>query len=32
LFEGESVRDQAPAVRKQLSGITADRKDELAGA
>lgn len=32
LFEGESVRDQAPAVREQLSDITAECKDELAGA
>ena len=32
LFEGESVRDQAPEVREQLSRITADCKDELAGA
>ena len=32
LFEGDTVRDQAPAVREQLSGITAICKDELAGA
>jgi uncharacterized membrane-anchored protein YhcB (DUF1043 family) len=32
LFEGESVKDQAPKVRKQLSEITATCKDELAGA
>lgn len=31
LFEGESAKDQAPAVREQLSGITATCKDELAG-
>ena len=29
LFDGESVRDQAPVVREQLAGITADCKDEL---
>jgi uncharacterized protein (DUF3084 family) len=31
LFEGDSARDQAPAVREQLSGITSTCKDELAG-
>jgi chromosome segregation ATPase len=31
LFEGDSPEDQAPAVRKQLSSITATCKDELAG-
>ena len=31
LFEGESADDQAPAVRAQLSDITAACKDELAG-
>ena len=29
LFEGDTVRDQAPAVREQLSAITATCKDEL---
>ena len=32
LFEGDTARDQAPAVREQLSDITAICKDELAGA
>ena len=32
LFEGDTARDQAPAVREQLSAITATCKDELAGA
>jgi hypothetical protein len=31
LFEGVSVREQAPAVRKQLSSITAECKSALAG-
>ena len=31
LFEGESARDQAPAVREQLAGVTATCKDNLAG-
>lgn len=31
LFEGDSAQDQAPAVREQLSSITATCKDELAG-
>jgi DNA repair exonuclease SbcCD ATPase subunit len=31
LFEGDSVQDQAPAVREQLSGVTATCKDHLAG-
>lgn len=31
LFEGDSARDQAPAVREQLAGVTATCKDELAG-
>ena len=31
LFEGESVRSQAPAVMKQLQGIAADCKTALAG-
>ena len=31
LFEGDSPRDQAPAVREQLTGVTATCKDELAG-
>lgn len=31
LFEGESVRAQAPAVREQLAGITADCKAAFAG-
>ena len=29
LFDGESVRDQAPVVREQLAGITADCKEAL---
>jgi hypothetical protein len=32
LFEGESVRDQAAAVKEQLSGIAADCKAALEGA
>ena len=32
LFEGDTAREQAPAVREQRSGITAICKDELAGA
>jgi uncharacterized protein YoxC len=32
LFEGDTVQDQAPAVREQLSAVTATCKDELAGA
>jgi DNA repair exonuclease SbcCD ATPase subunit len=31
LFEGDSPEDQAPAVRDQLSSITATCKDALAG-
>jgi len=31
LFEGDNASDQAPAVREQLSAITATCKDELAG-
>ncbi len=31
LFEGDNPSDQAPAVREQLSAITATCKDELAG-
>jgi uncharacterized membrane-anchored protein YhcB (DUF1043 family) len=31
LFEGDSVRAQAPAVREQLQGITADCKSALGG-
>ena len=31
LFEGDSARDEAPAVREQLAGITATCKDDLAG-
>jgi chemotaxis protein histidine kinase CheA len=30
LFEGDSVRDQAPVVREELAGITAACKDQLA--
>ena len=32
LFAGESVKDQAPAVRKQLDAITGDCKAALAAA
>jgi hypothetical protein len=32
LFEGESARDQATAVRDELSRITAICKDRLAAA
>ena len=32
LFEGESVRDQAAAVRKQFASITTDCKGALADA
>ena len=31
LFEGQSARDQAPAVREQLTEVTALCKEELAG-
>jgi hypothetical protein len=31
LFEGDSAQDQAPAVREQLSRVTAACKDDLAG-
>jgi chromosome segregation ATPase len=31
LFEGDSAQDQAPAVREQLSRVTATCKDDLAG-
>jgi len=31
LFEGDSPEDQAPAVREQLSDVTATCKDDLAG-
>jgi hypothetical protein len=31
LFEGDSVRDQAPAVRDQFASITADCQTALAG-
>ena len=31
LFEGQSARDQAPAVRAQLTEVTAACKEELAG-
>ena len=31
LFEGDSVRDQAAAVRKQLASITTDCKAAFAG-
>jgi chromosome segregation ATPase len=31
LFEGEGAEEQAPVVRAQLEGITADCKEQLAG-
>jgi hypothetical protein len=32
LFEGGSAKDQAPAIREELSQITADCKDAFAAA
>jgi hypothetical protein len=32
LFERESAKDQAPAIREELSQITADCKDAFAAA